>query len=127
MERWIWIHRPSACDQSVILCVSITIHDAPNLDKQLLFSQKQVLILKIIAIFQKAFIQTISRYCLHLPGIIRPKDVVGDVDVKSLDSNGIQTLLKEQPKCLERPVLVMNGQAVVGRPPERILEFLQSQ
>ena len=62
-----------------------------------------------------------------LPGIVRPKDVVGDIDVRSLDSNGIQTLLKEQPKCLERPVLVMEGQAVVGRPPERILEFLQSQ
>ena len=62
-----------------------------------------------------------------LPGIVRPKDVVGDIDVRSLDSNGIQTLLKEQPKCLERPVLVMDGQAVVGRPPERILEFLQSQ
>ena len=62
-----------------------------------------------------------------LPGIIRSKDVIGDVDIKNLDSNGIQTLLKEQPKCLERPVLIMNGQAVVGRPPERILEFVQSQ
>ncbi len=60
-------------------------------------------------------------------GIIRSKDVVGDVNIKNLDSDGIQTLLKEQPKCLERPVLVMNGLAVVGRPPERILEFLQSQ
>ena len=62
-----------------------------------------------------------------LSGIIRPKDVIGDVDIKNLDSNGIQTLLKEQPKCLERPVLIINGQAVIGRPPERILEFLQSQ
>jgi len=62
-----------------------------------------------------------------LTGIIRSKDVVGDVDVKSLDSNGIQTLLKEQPKCLERPVLVIHRNAVVGRPPERILEFLQTQ
>ena len=60
-----------------------------------------------------------------LPGIIRSKDVVGDVDVKSLDLNGIQKLLKEQPKCLERPVLVFNEHAVIGRPPERILEFLQ--
>ena len=60
-----------------------------------------------------------------LPGIVRSKDVVGDIDVKSLDSNGIQKLLKEQPKCLERPVLVFNEHAVIGRPPERILEFLQ--
>lgn len=60
-----------------------------------------------------------------LPGIVRSKDVVGDVDVKSLDSNGIQKLLKEQPKCIERPVLVFNEHAVIGRPPERILEFLQ--
>lgn len=60
-----------------------------------------------------------------LPGIIRSKDVVGDIDVKSLDSNGIQKLLKEQPKCIERPVLVFNEHAVIGRPPERILEFLQ--
>ena len=62
-----------------------------------------------------------------ISGIIRSKDVVGDVDVKNLDQSGIQNLIKEQPKCLERPVLVLNGQAVVGRPPERILEFLQSQ
>ena len=62
-----------------------------------------------------------------LTGIIRSKDVVGDVDIKNIDSDGIQTLLKEQPKCLERPVLVLDGQAVVGRPPERILEFLQFQ
>ena len=62
-----------------------------------------------------------------LTGIVRSKDVIGDVDIRNLDSDGIQTLLKEQPKCLERPVLVLNGQAVVGRPPERILEFLQSQ
>ena len=62
-----------------------------------------------------------------ISGIIRPKDVVGDIDVKNLDQSGIQNLIKEQPKCLERPVLVLNGQAVVGRPPERILEFLKSQ
>jgi len=57
-----------------------------------------------------------------LPNIVRRKDVVGDFDAKS-----IQQLLLEQPKCLERPVLIHNGQAVIGRPPELILEFLQNQ
>ncbi len=60
-------------------------------------------------------------------GIIRRKDVAGDVNVAKLDKNGIEALLKEQPRCLERPILVVNGQAVLGRPPERILEFLQTQ
>ena len=62
-----------------------------------------------------------------LPNIVRKKDVLGDVSVHSLDSEGIQQLLIEQPKCLERPVLVFNGQAVIGRPPELILQFLQNQ
>ena len=60
-------------------------------------------------------------------GIIRRKDVVGDFNVGKLDNNGIEALLKEQPRCLERPVLVVNGRAIVGRPPELILEFLQTQ
>ncbi|MDP6865445.1 MAG: ArsC/Spx/MgsR family protein, partial [Candidatus Poseidoniaceae archaeon] len=59
--------------------------------------------------------------------IVRRKDVVGDFDVKNLDAKSIQQLLLEQPKCLERPVLIHNGQAVIGRPPELILEFLQNQ
>jgi arsenate reductase len=62
-----------------------------------------------------------------LSNIVRRKDVVGDFDVKNLDAKSIQQLLLEQPKCLERPVLIHNGQAVIGRPPELILEFLQNQ
>jgi arsenate reductase len=62
-----------------------------------------------------------------LPGILRQKDIIGSFDFENLDSNGIKELLADQPKCLERPVLVFNGQAVIGRPPERILEFLQNQ
>ena len=62
-----------------------------------------------------------------LPNIVRKKDVLGDVVVQSLDSEGIQQLLIAQPKCLERPVLVYKGQAVLGRPPELILEFMQNQ
>ena len=62
-----------------------------------------------------------------LPGILRRKDVVGSFDFRNLESDAIKELLIEQPKCLERPVLVFNGKAVIGRPPEKILEFLQHQ
>ena len=59
--------------------------------------------------------------------IIRSKDVVGDVDTSMLDSIGIQALLSDQPKALERPVLIHNGQAILGRPPELILNHLEHQ
>ena len=62
-----------------------------------------------------------------LPNIIRTKDVTGDYDFKNLDVDSIQRLLLSQPKCLERPVLIHNGKAVLGRPPELILQLVQNQ
>ncbi len=62
-----------------------------------------------------------------LPNIIRTKDVTGDYDFKNLDVDSIQRLLLSQPKCLERPVLIHNGKAVLGRPPEMILQLVQNQ
>ena len=62
-----------------------------------------------------------------LENIVRKKDIVGEVDVHQLSLDSIQTLLLEQPQCMERPVLIHNGQAVLGRPPELILEFLKNQ
>ncbi|MGB0781168.1 MAG: arsenate reductase family protein [Candidatus Poseidoniaceae archaeon] len=59
--------------------------------------------------------------------IIRLKDVVGDVDTSMLDSNEIQALLTNQPKALERPVLIHNGEGILGRPPELILKHLGHQ
>ena len=59
--------------------------------------------------------------------IIRSKDVVGDVDPSMLGSNEIQTLLSNQPKALERPVLIHNGEGILGRPPELILNHLEHQ
>ena len=63
----------------------------------------------------------------NLKGIIRNKDVQGDDDISNLGPVDIRQLLINQPKCLERPVLILNGKAVIGRPPELILEFLMNQ
>lgn len=62
-----------------------------------------------------------------LDGIIRNKDVQGDIDINNLGPSEIRQLLINQPKCLERPVLIWNGKAVIGRPPELIIEFLVNQ
>ena len=37
----------------------------------------------------------------------------------------VAALLESNPKVLERPVLVANGQAVIGRPPEDVLKIIK--
>ena len=32
----------------------------------------------------------------------------------------------DYPKLIERPILVVGNKAVIGRPPERILDFLKT-
>ena len=65
---------------------------------------------------------------------LKPKDFIrkNETDFKNLnyDSNAlnddnliIQTIIKH-PKILERPIVLANGKAIIGRPPERILEIL---
>ena len=60
----------------------------------------------------------------ELEGIVRSKDAGKEVMAGLQTSADIRTLLKAQPNLLERPVLVHNGRAVVGRPPENILMLL---
>ena len=60
----------------------------------------------------------------ELEGILRSKDAGKEVMAGLQTSADIKTLLKAQPNLLERPVLVHNGRAVVGRPPENILMLL---
>ena len=63
----------------------------------------------------------------EIEGIVRTKDVVGDIDVSQLDLKELQELLLSQPSCLERPVLIHNGHAVLGRPPKNIIKWLNNQ
>lgn len=45
-------------------------------------------------------------------------------DANSLSNKEILSLIAQKPKLLERPILVIDGQARIGRPPEAILELL---
>lgn len=56
-----------------------------------------------------------------LSGILRSEDN-SDHAGRSLDE--IQKELREHPENLQRPILIANGKAVIGRPPESILTLL---
>ena len=60
-----------------------------------------------------------------LVGIIRKQEKAFkelDFAVDSVDE--VITALRSKPKLLERPVLVKDGKAIIGRPPEDLLQLL---
>lgn len=46
------------------------------------------------------------------------------LDDASLSEDALIEAMAEHPKLVERPVFVNGGRAVIGRPPERVLEIL---
>ena len=43
---------------------------------------------------------------------------------KSLSENEWIEAMIENPKLIERPILVNNGKAIIGRPPENVLQII---
>ena len=61
---------------------------------------------------------------LNLEGIIRIKDIGSDTIVDLSKRSDVKKILKMNPRLLERPILIHDGSAVIGRPPENILTLL---
>ena len=59
-----------------------------------------------------------------LDGIVRKKDLDKSVKIDFSSNEEVSELLESMPKLLERPILIRNGNAVIGRPPEDILALL---
>lgn len=47
-----------------------------------------------------------------------------NLDNKSLSKEELIEAMVKYPKIIERPIVVTNGKAVVGRPPEAVLDIL---
>ena len=125
METWIWILQPLACERDFM-----RLYHNPRCSK----SRQAVALLteagyefEIRLYLNDGIAQEDLEILASIERIIRSNDVVGEMDVSMLDSNGIQALLSDQPKALERPVLIHNGQGILGRPPELILKHLENQ
>jgi len=59
---------------------------------------------------------------INLEGIIRVNDLQQKADLENPEI--VKKLLEENPKLLQRPILISNSQAVIGRPPEEILRLI---
>jgi len=74
----------------------------------------------------------VSNICKMLN--LKPIDIIRtsdknykDLEIVSMnlsDDDLINTIVKN-PKILQRPIFINNNRAVIGRPPERVLEILQ--
>ena len=43
---------------------------------------------------------------------------------ESLDNDALVAAMVATPKLIERPIVIKNGKAAIGRPPEKILDIL---
>lgn len=59
---------------------------------------------------------------INLEGIVRANDLEQKADLGNPEI--VKKLLEENPKLLQRPILIANGNAVIGRPPEEILRLI---
>lgn len=60
-------------------------------------------------------------------GLLRtgePEYAALGLDDPALDDEALVDAMATHPKLIERPVFVHGGRAVIGRPPERMLELL---
>jgi arsenate reductase len=59
--------------------------------------------------------------------LMRKKEIVykaNELDDKTLDSKALINAMINYPILIERPIVVANGKAAIGRPPEAVLAIL---
>ena len=61
---------------------------------------------------------------LGIEGLIRKQELDKSLSFDLNNHDVVRKLLQDNPKALERPILIKDGRAVIGRPPENILDML---
>ena len=61
----------------------------------------------------------------QLENIVRKKEAGPEAMAALQGPDDIVMLLQTNPRALERPVLVVDGKAVIGRPPENVLTLVK--
>lgn len=58
--------------------------------------------------------------------LMRTKEAIyKELGLKNVeDESALIKAMSEHPKLIERPILIKGNQAIIGRPPERVLEIL---
>ncbi len=61
---------------------------------------------------------------LGMTGIVRQQEINKSIQFDPNNKPQLRKLLQDNPKALQRPILIKDGRAVIGRPPENILDLL---
>ena len=59
-----------------------------------------------------------------LENIIRTSDIKSDETIDLSSQSAVVQVLTTNPRLMQRPILVSDGKAVIGRPPEEIITLL---
>lgn len=69
--------------------------------------------------------QLLTQLALSPQQLVRNKEEdYKALNLKQADDEALITAMSEQPKLIERPIVVVGNKAVLGRPPENVLELL---
>ena len=61
---------------------------------------------------------------LSLDDLIRHNEIDSSKNYDLENKAEVEQLIMANPKALQRPILIVDGSAVIGRPPEKILQLL---
>ncbi|BBT94890.1 arsenate reductase [Aeromonas veronii] len=53
------------------------------------------------------------------------EDLYKELGLADVSGDALISAMHQHPKLIERPIVIKNGQARIGRPPEQVLEILK--